>query len=194
MRGWHLELICTVATVATDNGPEVNCPPAGYCTPDHFLLGSGSAGPLRGRKVPCVSLRTAVCSTLSLLACPLAAQRDTFEGGHRVPGIISWPAIIKGDREASWTTAITSDFLPTMLEVLNVQVRAGSRYLYFSISVARLLCRVLSMNNPAVTQRPGKQSGWAMDGVSLLPLLRGEEMPPRCIGHLFNNGRDRAFR
>jgi arylsulfatase A-like enzyme len=79
-----------------------------------------------------------------------------------VPGVISWPAVIKS-AQTSWVTAITSDFLPTMMDVLNVQ-------------------------------RAGRQAGWAMDGVSLLPLLRGEEMGPRCIGHLFNNGKDQAFR
>ena len=34
--------------------------------------GPGSAGPLRGRK------------------------RDVWEGGHRVPGIISWPQMVNG--------------------------------------------------------------------------------------------------
>ena len=38
--------------------------------------GPGSAGPLRGRK------------------------RDVWEGGHRVPGIISWPAMVDGQYQS----------------------------------------------------------------------------------------------
>merc|ERR1719197_1398981 len=92
----------------TDNGPEVNCAPEGRCgsgstgrIPPGTLYrpdthGPGSAGPLRGRK------------------------RDVWEGGHRVPGIVSWPAVAKGPARASWDFAITSDFLPTIMEVLGV--------------------------------------------------------------------------
>ena len=70
----------TMVWFTVDNGPEVNCQPEGRCgsgttgkippgtlhRPDS--AGAGSAGPLRGRK------------------------RDVWEGGHRVPGIVSWPA------------------------------------------------------------------------------------------------------
>ena len=82
--------------------------------------------------------------------------------GHRVPGVISWPAVVRGNRE-SWSTAITSDFLPTMMEVLGVE-------------------------------RPESQRRWAIDGISQLPLLRGEELAPRCIGHIFDDGSNRAYR
>ncbi|MBX3438339.1 MAG: sulfatase-like hydrolase/transferase [Planctomycetaceae bacterium] len=54
----------------------------------------GTAGPFRGRK------------------------RDLFEGGIRVPGLIEWPA-----RIAPGTTdfpAVTSDYLPTVLDVLDL--------------------------------------------------------------------------
>jgi arylsulfatase len=37
-----------------------------------------------------------------------------------VPGIISWPAVVKGNR-VSWDTVATVDFLPTVMEVLNVK-------------------------------------------------------------------------
>eukprot|EP01050_Picozoa_sp_SAG11_P006393 SAG11_NODE_494_length_8948_cov_2.882699_3_plen_160_part_00 len=78
-----------------DNGPEVNCGPEGRCgsgstgeIPPGTLhrphsSGPGSAGGLRGRK------------------------RDVWEGGHRVPGIISWPAMIKGPARQVWQPVVT---------------------------------------------------------------------------------------
>mmetsp|Transcript_8228 Transcript_8228/g.24390 ORF Transcript_8228/g.24390 Transcript_8228/m.24390 type:complete len:636 (-) Transcript_8228:938-2845(-) len=93
----------TLIWFTTDNGPEVNCPPEGICAPDHFATGPGSAGPLRGRK------------------------RDIWEGGHRVPGIIAWPAVVKGYR-TSWDTVITHDFLPTVMDVLGVQRPADQQH------------------------------------------------------------------
>lgn len=57
----------------------------------------GSAGPFRGRK------------------------RDLFEGGVRVPGVIEWPAKIKAGSTTDYP-AVTSDYLPTILEMVNVQM------------------------------------------------------------------------
>ena len=107
---------------ATDNGPETNCPPDGICKraktdPQRPKEGPGSAGPLRGRK------------------------RDIYEGGHRVPGIVSYPSEVKNANAISWETVTTMDFLPTIMEVLSVD-------------------------------RPREQQSWAMDGRSILPLLR----------------------
>jgi len=56
----------------------------------------GSAGPLRGRK------------------------RDLFEGGIRVPGLLVWPARIKEPRVTD-VPCCTSDYLPTILEVLGLK-------------------------------------------------------------------------
>jgi arylsulfatase A-like enzyme len=54
----------------------------------------GSAGPLRGRK------------------------RSLYEGGVRVPGIVEWPGHIRpGSTDVA---AVTSDYLPTVLDVLDV--------------------------------------------------------------------------
>lgn len=86
----------TMLWFTTDNGPEGNCQPEGRCTPEHLQTWPGSAGPLRGRK------------------------RDIWEGGHRVPGLVSWPAVVKGNHE-TWETVVTMDFLPTIMEVLGVQ-------------------------------------------------------------------------
>jgi hypothetical protein len=44
-----------------------------------------------------------------------------WEGGHRVPGVVSWPAVVRGPARESWATVITSDFLTTVMEVLNVE-------------------------------------------------------------------------
>lgn len=121
----------TMIWFTTDNGPEVNCPPLGICSGQpkrpHPSLGEGpgNAGVLRGRK------------------------RDIFEGGHRVPGIISYPPLVSGAHE-SWETVVTHDFLPTVMEMLSVK-------------------------------RPAAQADWALDGQSILPLLKGEAMPERGL-------------
>merc|ERR1712048_399597 len=108
-----------------------NCGPEGFCTDDHGQNLPGDAGPLRGRK------------------------RDIFEGGHRVPGIISWPAVVGDQAHESWHLMLSADFLPTVMDALGVD-------------------------------RPKEQADWAMDGVSVLPLLRGEVMPERGMGWLFD--------
>jgi len=51
----------------------VRIAPSGICTHDHYRDGPGAAGPLRGRK------------------------RDVWEGGHRIPSIVSWPDVVQGD-------------------------------------------------------------------------------------------------
>jgi len=91
----------TMTWFTSDNGPEQNCPPTGICKAadthsQRPLEGPGSAGPLRGRK------------------------RDVYEGGHRVPGIVSYPAEVQGGNYISWETVTTTDFLPTILEILDV--------------------------------------------------------------------------
>jgi arylsulfatase A-like enzyme len=90
----------TMTWFTADNGPEMNCPPNGICqradsAPHRPQEGPGSAGPLRGRK------------------------RDIYEGGHRVAGIVSFPAEVKGNA-VSWETVVTMDFLPTIMELLSV--------------------------------------------------------------------------
>ena len=88
----------TLAWLATDDGPEKNCQPEGICDQAHYANdGPGVADPLRGRK------------------------RDIWEGGHRIPSVISWPAVVKGDAgRVSWEQVVTHDFLATIMDVLNV--------------------------------------------------------------------------
>eukprot|EP01045_Picozoa_sp_COSAG04_P032304 COSAG04_NODE_6286_length_1365_cov_1.416272_1_plen_82_part_10 len=45
-----------------------------------------------------------------------------------MPGIMAWPAVVKsGPNTESWHTVISSDFLPTMLEVLGVSRPASQQ-------------------------------------------------------------------
>jgi len=46
---------------------------------------------------------------------------STWEGGHRVPGIISWPAEITGNRNVQ-TPVSTLDILPTIFAIVGVDV------------------------------------------------------------------------
>eukprot|EP00041_Stephanoeca_diplocostata_P027464 m.755425 g.755425 ORF g.755425 m.755425 type:complete len:637 (+) comp23181_c0_seq4:162-2072(+) len=128
----------TMVWFTTDNGPEENCQPEGFCkgTLHRPTEGPGCAGPLRGRK------------------------RDIYEGGHRVPGIISYPAMVLGPARVSWDTVITMDFLATVMEVL-------------------------ALHNMSVS-RPAAQAEWAFDGVSVLPILKNEPFPERGLGWMFD--------
>ncbi|MFP6901307.1 MAG: sulfatase-like hydrolase/transferase, partial [Opitutales bacterium] len=56
----------------------------------------GSAGPFRGRK------------------------RSLNEGGIRVPGLLEWPALTKPGSSTDFP-AVTSDYLPTILDVLGIE-------------------------------------------------------------------------
>jgi arylsulfatase A-like enzyme len=57
----------------------------------------GSAGQFRGRK------------------------RSLFEGGVRVPGLLEWPGHVKAGSVSDYP-AVTSDYLPTVLEVLGISL------------------------------------------------------------------------
>ncbi|MCP5116650.1 MAG: sulfatase-like hydrolase/transferase, partial [bacterium] len=57
----------------------------------------GSAGPFRGRK------------------------RSLYEGGIRVPGLVEWPATVKPGGKTDFP-AVTSDYLPTILEVVGAKL------------------------------------------------------------------------
>jgi arylsulfatase A-like enzyme len=51
---------------------------------------------------------------------------DVYEGGLRVPAIIEWPAVIKAPRLSS-VPCVTSDILPTVLDVLGLKHPAPQR-------------------------------------------------------------------
>ena len=63
----------------------------------------GTAGPLRGRK------------------------RSLYEGGIRVPGLLVWPAKVEQPRQVD-VPCVTSDYFPTVLEVLGLQVPPDRPY------------------------------------------------------------------
>lgn len=63
----------------------------------------GSAGPYRGRK------------------------RSLYEGGVRVPGLLVWPARIKQARTVD-VPCVTSDYFPTVLDVLGLTVPTDRPY------------------------------------------------------------------
>eukprot|EP01062_Namystynia_karyoxenos_P066074 TRINITY_DN60095_c0_g1_i1.p2 TRINITY_DN60095_c0_g1~~TRINITY_DN60095_c0_g1_i1.p2 ORF type:complete len:665 (+),score=191.16 TRINITY_DN60095_c0_g1_i1:96-1997(+) len=93
----------TLIWFTTDNGPEGNCQPEGFCQSSHYDTWPGDSGLLRGRK------------------------RDIWEGGHRVPTVISWPAMVKGPARVSWDLVVTMDFLATIMDVLGVERPASQR-------------------------------------------------------------------
>ena len=51
-------------------------------------------------------------------------KRSLFEGGVRVPGILEWPARVAAGRSTA-IPASTCDYLPTILEVLGVEMLDG---------------------------------------------------------------------
>ena len=104
----------TLVLVTSDNGPET--------TYRERLrrFGHASAGGLRGGK------------------------RDLYEGGHRVPFIVRWPAVVQPGQRSSDLICQT-DVLATMAEALGRKLEPDE----------------------------------AEDSVSFLPILKGEQRPPR---------------
>ena len=90
----------------------------------------GSAGPFRGRK------------------------RDLFEGGIRVPGVIEWPGVIQPNSVTDYP-AVTSDYLPTILDILGIRMPDGRPI--DGISLMPVLTGHLSKRTrPIGFQLPGK--------------------------------------
>eukprot|EP01065_Artemidia_motanka_P046058 TRINITY_DN6879_c0_g2_i4.p1 TRINITY_DN6879_c0_g2~~TRINITY_DN6879_c0_g2_i4.p1 ORF type:complete len:629 (+),score=238.06 TRINITY_DN6879_c0_g2_i4:52-1938(+) len=124
----------TFVWFTTDNGPEGNCGPEGFCEHQHYWDWPGDAGLLRGRK------------------------RDIWEGGHRVPTIVSWPAVVKGPARVSWDLVVTMDFLATIMEVLSVERPAKQQNWAFD---GKSIMPILRGE-----QWPDRGVGWAFDGWS----------------------------
>lgn len=85
----------TIVVFSSDNGPE-----------DIHIInaghsGVGSAGPFRGRK------------------------RSLYEGGIRVPFIVSWPGHVSADRVDDRSVIAGVDLLPTLCRLAGVAVPAG---------------------------------------------------------------------
>jgi arylsulfatase A-like enzyme len=55
-------------------------------------------------------------------AWPLSGRKRSLrEGGIRVPGILEWPAMVSGGRRTN-VPAVTSDYLPTIVEMLGTSL------------------------------------------------------------------------
>ena len=76
--------------------------------------GMGSAGPLRGRK------------------------RSLYEGGVRVPGLLVWPEKIKKPRVVEMPCS-TSDYFPTVLDVLGYKLPEAQSRPYDGVSLLPLI-------------------------------------------------------
>jgi arylsulfatase A-like enzyme len=74
----------------------------------------GSAGPFRGRK------------------------RSLYEGGVRVPAILVWPDKIKSSKKLD-IPVVTSDYFPTILDVLDYQLTESQQRPYDGISILPII-------------------------------------------------------
>ncbi len=74
----------------------------------------GTADPFRGRK------------------------RALYEGGVRVPGLLEWPSSVKGGSETG-VAAVTSDYFPTIAEILGYTLPAALRRPYDGISLVPVI-------------------------------------------------------
>lgn len=74
----------------------------------------GTAGPYRGRK------------------------RSLYEGGVRVAGLIEWPAMIQSSRATEFP-AVTSDFFPTVLNILGHRIPKDQQRPYDGVSLLPLI-------------------------------------------------------
>ena len=118
----------TMTWFSTDNGPEINCPPEGRC-------GSGSTG-----VIPAGTLHRPACGGAGSAGPLRGRKRDVWEGGHRVPGIISWPAVVAGPPRTSWSPVVSYDFMATLLDVLQVQRPPAQRdWAFDGVSVMPIL-------------------------------------------------------
>jgi len=52
-------------------------------------------------------------------------KRSLYEGGIRVPGIVTWPAVVQAGRVTD-RPGVTSDYLPTILDVLGIPLPGES--------------------------------------------------------------------
>ena len=109
----------TLVIFTSDNGPWLNLPPR-MLQEGNERWHSGSKGLLRG------------------------AKGTTYEGGHRVPAIFRWPAILPAGRE--------SEQMATTLDLFNAIISAAGAEI---------------------------PEGRVIDGLDILPFLKGEASSPR---------------
>ena len=149
----------TLVFVTSDNGPEypVNFPESrgAWDDPirDHCF---GTPGPLRGMK------------------------RFTYEGGHRVPGIVRWPGRVPAG-EVSDALINGTDLLPTLCELAGVPV-PSDRSIDGESVVAALLGRPFQRRRAVCWNQPVHECGFVpemtlRDGDHALVAWFGEKAP-----------------
>ncbi len=129
------------------------------------------------------------CCLFTYGACLVVCVFNCREGGHRIPSIVSWPAVVQGDTgRVSWEMIVTSDFLATIMDVLQVKCACKHLLQFRTIAsrpsahmllgyVSLSLSLSLSLPPPPPPRRPAHQSDWGMDGRSILPLLKAPPTP-----------------
>jgi arylsulfatase A-like enzyme len=110
----------------------------------------GSAGPFRGRK------------------------RSLYEGGIRVPAFLHWPARIAEGRTTD-VPSVTSDYLPTVLEVLDLP-RASAPEPLDGISLLPLLEGRMDQRPRPIGFQSGNMAAWTSQQYKLV--LRNQKASP----------------
>ncbi|WP_019991187.1 sulfatase [Rudanella lutea] len=78
-----------------------------------------------------------------------SGKGDVFEGGVRVPLIISWPAKIKADRESN-VPAISPDIYPTVLSLTGGKVKPSLQPVLDGVDLSGLLLANKTPNRKAI--------------------------------------------
>ncbi len=101
------------------------------------------------------------------------AKGDVYEGGLRVPAIIEWPTVIKSPR-ASSLPCVTSDILPTVLDILGLPYPEPTRPLD-GVSLKRLIL------DGTLSERPSPIGFWKYPSA-------GERANGRWVGEELSRG------
>ncbi len=102
----------------------------------------GSPGPFRGRK------------------------GSLYEGGVRVPGMLVWPQAVKKPR-ATDVPCVTSDYFPTVLDVLGYSLPEAKRRPYDGVSLVPLIEGRMKQRNQPIGFESGKQLSFVTDRYKL---------------------------
>jgi len=92
----------------------------------------GSPGPFRGRK------------------------GSLYEGGVRVPGLLLWPKEVRGARAVN-VPCVTSDYFPTVLDVLGYRLLEADRRPYDGVSLVPLIEGHMAQRGRPIGFESGKQ-------------------------------------
>lgn len=92
-------------------------------------------------------------------------KRDLYEGGVRVPGFVVWKNTIEAGQRTSYP-AITSDYLPTILEIINLEY--AKDYPIDGISIWNDIQKKKTSRNSGIGFLYGKQKSWITDTHKLI--------------------------